>query len=439
MKKAFILISVISLITVVALESSPLAQLSTCECSNRVLVYGNGLFEANITHTHSINISVLVDSQPVVYIPVLYTGSYVPDMLQYVVEYQPYSLTSYNTTEHSFNPTTLKPENGYYSYTATLSSSGGVVKGYVHEEGVSGEKWVNATTYYELRLINSTASFKVLAGTTYTNDYANLLNYNITLYRLLYSARGVESFNYTLRFLNNSWIAEYRVIGFNTTIQQLEQLLELEYPQIRLFLGIPPELSSAKMLSQLNSAVLNYTVIAGKTYISAKLNVTSLTLPVNGDYYVLKIPRIGIELPVSSTKHVAFYSVNWTVVYRNSGFEAAIHVKGRGFGAGLRERVKSILDNLKLLSERYGCFNVIVRDYKLLVNNVEADSICIDKNFTAEKIEVALPREAALSWPTYPLIAVTTALGITLIALILLNLRSRRLARQQRSLQESPG
>jgi len=428
MKKPFTLISVLSLIAVLVLEPSLLAQLPVCECSSRVLIYGNGLFEANITHTLSMNTSITGNWQPVIYIPVLYTGWYVPDTLHYVVEYQPYSLASFNTTEHSFNHTNLQQESGYYSYTATLSSTSGVVKGYVHEEGRTGEKWVNATTYYELGLINSTAFFKVLAGAIYTNDYANLLNYNITLYRLLYSARGVESFNYTLKFLNNSWIAEYRVVGFNLTLQQLEQLLRLEYPQVRTFLGIPPELSSAKMLSQLNSAVLNYTMTASRMTISAKLSVTGLTLPVSSDYYVLKIPRTSIELPVSSTKHVAVYSVNWTIIHRNSGFEAAIRVRGRGFGADLSERVKSILDNLKLLSGRYGCFSVVVRDYKLLVNGVEASSICVDKDFTVEKIEAIIPREVAVPWPTYSLIALVAVLGITLIALILLNRRSRRSA-----------
>jgi len=439
MKNPLTLISALLLVVALTLEPSPLAQLTVCECNSRVLIYSNGLFEANITHTLSINTSVTGDFQPAIYIPVLYTGWYVPGTLQYVVEYQQYPLAHSNTTECSFNLTSLQPENSYYSYIAILNSTSGVVKGYVHEELRSGEKWVNATTYYELWLIDSTASFKVLTGVIYTNDYANLLNYNITLYRLLYSARGIESFNYTLRLLNRSWISEYCVMNFNLTLQQLEQLLELEYPQIRIFLGIPPELSSAKMLSQLNSAVLNYTVIAGKTTTSMKLNVTGLTLPVSGDYYALKIPRTSIELPVASTKRVTVYSVNWTIIRRNSEFEVAIRIKGRGFGADLNERVKSILDNLKQLSERYGCFNVVVKDYMLLVNSVEASSICVDKNFAVEKVEVALPRKAVFPWLTYSLIAVIATLGVTLIALILLNRRWRRLTRRQRSLQGSSG
>ena len=337
------------------------------ECSCQAIVYDTGYFETNITSTRSKYSSLYHD--------IVYVGVYRSNYMKYNITYR-IGGNSGNT--------------GYYREEFIVRGDNGLLTGLRRVFGEKNNTLLKINASFNIVLHNSNVWFKQLVFEISTNDYVELLNWNITLAQFLLILRNYDEVKVydNLGSGGNNYKLRIIVRGFNATYDDLGN------DNVREILGLPGDLDPSIVFSHGTRFVNATSKIWGNmVFVERILNISGLTFFTRGENYVVPLIGFGDQVIIASTKHVLLDLVTWRIQSMDNYLLINVLVKGIGVGFNNEEKIKSVLENIIFLSGIYGCFKVSAVNFYFISNGELRREVIVSNNTSVLNVQVVFNKK----------------------------------------------
>lgn len=361
-----------------------------CECQNHVIIFSNGDFILNITY------STRVDNE-------------LPDNLYIRGRYKS-SYLSYNI---SYSVTNL---SGKYLEEILITGNNGFFNGSYYSYMISNDLFLIINTNYIAYLEQNHIIFNDLKIIVETNDYNELLRWNITLIKiLLMMKKPVLTINTSV--LNGEYFLTIVLSNGSLSIDDLRD------NDVKILLGIPHEIDPGIIFSmgtrivKCYQTIENDTVIINRTYI-----VNGIEIFKYNKYYVIPLIISNNSLIISSIEYVLLKEVKWEINGEYNVIDANILVSGQGLGVDVREKIESVISDLGDLLDRYGCFSVKAEGFYFVIKGEKKRVLELSNQIgieTIENIDIVF-HERNITSSTELLLFILVCGGVVIIVLLIL-------------------
>ncbi len=324
------------LIFMIVVLSSSVAPILSEECLNRVIIYSNGSFKANIEYSSTEYKGLPHDLHM--------AGVYVEDLLSYNISYR------------------IEKGSGSYESLTIITGDNGLFTGSFSSNTSINNSYLLVRVNYESILRASSVLFKKIYFEVETNNYKELIMWNITFIKALLVIKTYRLSVNTSSY-NNLYVLRAILTDTDLSFDQLRN------DDVKTVLGLPVELDPMIVFSHGTREIRAYQLIRNrKTIINRIYRVNGIELfKYNGDY-VVPLPNSSRYIVLSSTKYVVVEEAKWNITFKNNSLKALLAIKGRGLGVNTKDRIESVINNIRELVKTYGCFKVESKNFYFIIN-----------------------------------------------------------------------